>query len=402
MLSYKYRFYPSTEIKNNIAVALNHCRFTYNKLLELYHNGKIKNVYDACNHVVTLKQEHPELKTVYSKTLQRVGNHLFNNISVVRTLKNRGFNPGKLRYKSEHRFRTLEYNQSGFKLTEKLLELSRIGTVKLILHRPLPEGKIKSVLITKTKSGEYYAILQVETSGIKMLQNDKLQNDKAVGLDMGVRTFCYDSDGNFVDNPKFLEKSLRKIKLLQRTLSRKQGFSHNWVKTKQKLAKLHEYVANQRSNRNHQVSRYYVNNYGVICVEDLDILRMLNRQNRTGKTLRRNISDAGWGDFLSKLAYKAESAGRILVKVNPRETSQKCYHCGNIVKKDLSDRVHDCPYCGVSINRDFNSALNILKKGLELLSEGRKPPGLPAEPMVTGYVPKPLVLNQEAPALRPG
>ncbi|WP_174591652.1 RNA-guided endonuclease InsQ/TnpB family protein [Methanocella conradii] len=387
--SYRYCFYPSTEVRNNITTALNYCRFTYNKLLELYRNGKIKTVYDACNHVATLKQQYPELKTVYGKTLQRVGNHLFNNIMVLASLKKKRVKTGKLRYKNEYRFRTLEYNQSGFKITENLLELSKIGTVKLILHRPLPEGRIKSILITKTKSNNYYAIFLVETSNITMLQNDK-----PVGLDMGVKIFCYDSYGNFVDNPKFLEKSLYKIKLLQRKLSRKQRFSHNWLKTRCKLAKLQEYVANQRNNHNHQVSRYYVNNYGIICVEDLDILRMLNRQNRTGKTLRRNISDAGWGDFLSKLAYKAESAGRILVKVNPRETSQKCYHCGNIVKKDLSDRVHDCPYCGVSINRDFNSALNILRKGLELLSgrEGREPPGLPVEPAVNRdhQVSKPL------------
>ncbi|AFC98803.1 Transposase [Methanocella conradii HZ254] len=240
--SYRYRFYPSTEVRNNIDVALNYCRFTYNKLLELYRNGKIKTVYDACNYVATLKQQYPELKTVYSKTLQRAGNHLFNNIMVLASLKNKGFKTGGLRYKNEYRFRTLEYNQSGFKITENLLELSKIGTVKLILHRPLPEGRIKSI-------------------------------------------------------------------------------------------------------------------------------------------------------FLSKLAYKAESAGRVLVRVDPRETSQKCY-CGNIVKKDLSDRVHDCPCCGVSLDRDFNSALNILKKGLELLSgrEGREPPGLPVEPAVNRdhQVSKPL------------
>ncbi|MDI6896920.1 RNA-guided endonuclease InsQ/TnpB family protein [Methanocella conradii] len=386
--SYRYRFYPSTEVRNNITTALNYCRLTYNKLLELYYNGKINTVYDACNYVATLKQQYPELKTVYSKTLQRAGNHLFNNISVLASLKNKGFKTGGLRYKNEYRFRTLEYNQSGFKITENLLELSKIGTVKLILHRPLPEGRIKSILITRTKSGEYYAIFQVETSSITLLQNNS-----AVGLDMGVKTFCYDSDGNFVDNPKFLAQSLHKIKLLHRKLSRKQRFSQNWLKTRCKLAKLQEYVANQRNNHNHQVSRYYVNNYGIICVEDLSIARMLSRQNRTGKTLRRSISDAGWGDFLSKLAYKAESAGRVLVRVDPRETSQKCY-CGNIVKKDLSERVHDCPCCGVSLDRDFNSALNILKKGLELLSgrEGREPPGLPVEPAVNRdhQVSKPL------------
>ncbi|WP_174590110.1 hypothetical protein [Methanocella conradii] len=98
-------------LRNNITVALNHCRFTYNKLLELYYNGKIKTVYDACNYVATLKQQYPELKTVYSKTLQRFGNHLFNNISVLVSLRKKGFKTGRLRHKNEYRFRTLELNR---------------------------------------------------------------------------------------------------------------------------------------------------------------------------------------------------------------------------------------------------------------------------------------------------
>ena len=114
-LSYKYQFYPNQEIQDRIADAMSKCRFTYNKLLEMYRNRKINTVYDACNMVARIKNEHPKLKSVYSKVLQRTGNHLFNNISVLTGLKKKGSAVGKLRFKTEYSYRRLDYNQSGFK-----------------------------------------------------------------------------------------------------------------------------------------------------------------------------------------------------------------------------------------------------------------------------------------------
>jgi len=156
---------------------------------------------------------------------------------------------------------------------------------------------------------------------------------------------------------------------------------------RKKPGRLYEYVANQRNNRNHQISRYYINNYNIIAVEDLDILGMLRNNNyknsklslKARKTLKRNITDAGWRDFFDKLVYKAESAGKHLVKVNPGNTTQKCSECGNMVKKDLGDRMHVCPYCNVQLDRDFNAALNIKSAGLNLWLEGVEHAGSPAE-----------------------
>lgn len=392
--SYKYRIYPDREVQNNIALALNHCRYTYNQLLDAYRHREINNISQGSECLNQLKEQNPELKTVYSKTLQRVNDRLFNNISVLTSLRKKGIKTGKLKFKSEFRYRTLDYNQSGFKLTGNTVELSKIGSIKVKFHKKLPEGKIKGILITKSKSGKYYAIFQVETSTIKVLGQIK----SVIGLDVGLTEFVYDSDGNHIKNPKYLRQSLRRIKHLQRLLSNKVKFSNNWVKSKCLLAKLFEYVNNQRLNRNHQVSRKYVNNFDAVVVEDLDILRMIQSENNKNLTLskagrkglRRNISDAGWRDFVDKLEYKAESAGKLLVRVNPKNTTQRCNQCGELVFKDLLTREHKCPHCGLTIDRDYNAALNILKEGLkaiECLGVGQELPHYkPVEPLTATTV----------------
>lgn len=393
-LSYRYRFYPNQEVEDKITDAMGKCRFAYNKLLEMYRNKEVNTVYDACNMVARIKNDYPELKSVYSKVLQRTGNHLFSNISVLTELMKRGRKAGKLRFKSEYRYRRLDYNQSGFKFDREtgVLELSKIGSIGLTQHRELPEGKIKGIQIVKSKTDKYFAVFQISVPDNTV----KTTGNAIVGIDMGVKTFCYDSDQNQFENPKYLAQSLRKVKYLQRSVSRKlhvnkKKITSNYIKDKKKLTELHEYVANQRNNRNHQVSRYYVNDYDIIAVEDLDILGMLKMNDykksklslKSRKTLKRNILDAGWRDFFDKLVYKAESAGKYLVKANPKNTTQKCSICRNIVKKDLKDRIHICPYCNAQLDRDYNASLNIKKEGMKLWLKGMEHAGLPAEQIVT-------------------
>jgi len=162
---------------------------------------------------------------------------------------------------------------------------------------------------------------------------------------VGLEKFAALSDGSIIENPRHLRKTEERLKRAQRELSRKEKGSRNRERVRRKLAKLHAKVGNQR----------------MVAVEELNIKGMVKNHH-----LAKSISDAGWGEFISMLEYKAGEAGTKLVKVNPSGTSQKCSRCGMTVPKELSERVHCCPYCGLTLDRDVNAARNILKRALAL------------------------------------
>jgi len=232
-----------------------------------------------------------------------------------------------------------------------MLKLSKIGMVKITTHREIT-GTVKSCTIKKEYSGKWYAVLAVEEYPVLYSPNRQ-----AIGIDVGVKEFATLSNGETISNPKHLEKSEKKLKTLQRSVSRKKKGSKNRIKAKKKLARQHEKVRNQRKDFHHRVSSQLAWKYGKIAVEDLRIQNMVKNHN-----LAKSITDAGWGEFVSMLTYKAESAGREVTKVMPHGTSQQCSRCGNIVKKDLSVRTHACPHCGLVLDRDHNAAINILYK----------------------------------------
>ena len=180
---------------------------------------------------------------------------------------------------------------------------------------------------------------------------------QSIGLDVGIKEFAVLSSGEPIANPKYLQKSERKLKTIQRSLSRKKKGSKNRTKARLKVARQHEKVKNQRKDFHHRASSQLVWRYDKIVVEDLQIQNIVKNHN-----LAKSISDAGWGEFISMLTYKAESAGRTVEKVPPHGTTQECSRCGTIVKKNLSVRVHICPHCGLVLDRDHNAAINILQR----------------------------------------
>jgi putative transposase len=182
--------------------------------------------------------------------------------------------------------------------------------------------------------------------------------EKQVGIDVGLSNFITDSDGVQIENPKFYKKMMTKIKKEHRILSRKEKGSNNRMKQKVKLARIYERLENRHDDFLHKVSRYYVNNYDVICFEKLNIKGMIKNHN-----LAQGITNASWGKLIRMIAYKAENAGRQGIPVDPRGTTQRCARCGNVVYKGLADRQHECS-CGFAVHRDYNSALNILRQGL--------------------------------------
>ena len=263
--------------------------------------------------IVKLKKEEPEFQKPYAKVLQMVNYQLWSNIRVLSQLKKNGKKIGKLRYKTEGKWKILNYNQFGFSIDVKnnRISLSKIGSIKAKIHRKI-EGKIKGVIIKRYPSGKWYAIVQIEDKPEPLPKTDK-----TVGIDVGVKHFLTDSDRRQIENPKFYEKTIQKIKQLQKNLSRKQKDSKNREKARVKLAKAYEKLVNQRKDFLHKLSRYYVNNYDVIVVEDLHIKNMVRNHN-----LAQKILDASWGEFMQMLSYKAESASRIVKRVNPRGTSE--------------------------------------------------------------------------------
>ncbi len=211
---------------------------------------------------------------------------------------------------------------------------------------------------------------------------------RRVGIDLGLVSYVVDSDGRKFENPRYMRRSEDKIKKAQKNLSRKQKGSKNREKARMKLARAHEKIENQRRDHAHKLSRYYADNYDVIVVEDLDV-KELKEKGFAG--LRKSIHDAGWARFLQYLSYKAEGAGRKIVRVEPRGTTQHCSRCGAKVPKTLKDRVHWCPFCGYMADRDYNSARNILIAGVGHAEEPEEP-----WPLLPLSVEQALAMKQEA------
>ncbi len=365
-ISYKFRLYPDKKQEEKMLVVLDRCRFVYNQLLEGLNKQEKPNRLELQKSIPELKEEHPELKKVYSKVLQYEPYRLFSNLRSLAELKKNGKKVGRLRFKGKGRFKTFTYNQSGFKIIETgkrhgLLHLSKIGDIKIRMHRKVREGeKIKQVTVKRYSSGKWYAFLCCEQP-----VPVKKRIEKVVGIDMGIIHYVTDTEGRKVEHPLYLNKSLKSLRKKQRKLSKKKKGSKNYNKQKIKVAKIHEKIEKQRDGFLHKLSRFYTNNYEFIAVEKLNIDSLIRISYNA-----RNIMDSSWYKFAQFLSYKAERAGKTVVKVNPRGTTQECYKCGNKVEKSLAVRTHKCSYCGLEIERDYNSSFVVLKRGLELLGQG--------------------------------
>lgn len=241
LISYKYRAYPDATTEARLNGALDTCRWLYNKLLEecnaARENGITPTMRGSQARIVTLKDENPSLKGVYSKMLQMVNYTLWSNIAALSQTKKRGRKIGKLRFKSAFRYRTLNYNQSGFKIDREhsRITFSKIGTVPLNMHRPY-SGNVKGILITRS-GDKWYTIIQAEQT-----MSASKRDGRSVGIDVGLDSFAVDSDGTVIENPRFYEHSLDRIKKLHQSIARKQRFSKNWKKAKRKLEKIYEHI----------------------------------------------------------------------------------------------------------------------------------------------------------------
>ena len=361
MIAYKFRLYPTNEQEENLLFILEQCRWLYNNLLSLINESKKTPPKRKMQSMLPkLKEEQPELREVNAKTLQMVVFMLYNNLKALSELKKRGKKVGKLRYKKYGKFKSFILNQSGFKLIKTgnrldKLYISKVGEVPIRVHRSV-EGRIKQVIIKRYGSGEWFALLCVEEA-----EAPKKEIEKVVGIDLGIRSFLTDSEGRVIENPRFYERDSERLRREHRKLSRKKRGSKNYLRQLRRLCKVYEKIERKRDDFLHKLSRFYVDNYDLIAVEDLEIENMKRNHN-----LSSEISDASWSKFLRFLSYKAARAGKTVVKVPPRGTSE-----------GLS---WDDPL------RDYISARRILERA------GWGPPSEPAERRPLLHVPASAVI----------
>ena len=364
MRAYKYRIYPSNKQKVRLLNQFNVCKNIYNTLLseskelmttkKFEFNSLIKDIKTTCPSYYY--QAHSQVLQNVSDRLHKAFNNFFRRVKEKKSGKK--VKVGFPRFKS--RIKSITYPQSGFKfLNERRLKVSKIGSIPIVLHRT-PRGKVKTMTIKQNKAGHWFAFFscEAETQPVKHTSNKK------IGIDVGIEHFATLSNGETIDNPKLFIKSEKRLKRVQRKLSRKKKGSANRRKARFRLARQHLKVANQRSDFLHKLSSRIAKTYSFIAVEDLNICNMLHNHH-----LAKSINDVSWGSFIQMLSYKAVTCGGQLVKVNPRGTSKTCSQCGTLVDMCLSKRTFHCPNCGLVLHRDLNASFNIYDRaGLARIS----------------------------------
>ena len=359
--AFKYRLRPTAKQATTLALHLEECRMLYNHFvadrIQAYQDrGESLSLYDQQSRLPFLKTDQPRLASVHSQVLQNVAVRVdWAFQAFYRRCKDGGKQPGFPRFKGPGRYDSLTYPQAtAFRLDNKGLRLAKIGCLRGVWSRPL-EGRPKTCTVRRTATGKWYATLVCEVAAQPLPESAN-----AIGIDVGLEKFATLSNGETIANPRFFRQDEKALAQAQRKLSKAEQGTPARARARQIVARIHERIRFRRHNFAHQLTRRLVNHYGLITVEELTINGMVHNP-----CLAKSIHDAAWSQFRQCLSYKAEEAGRILVAVNPAYTSQDCSQCGHRLRKALSQRRHQCPGCGLDIDRDENAARNICRLGLQ-------------------------------------
>ncbi len=363
--AFKYRIYPSKKQKELIQKTFGCSRFVYNYFLDLKineykNNGKSLSYYDTSKLLTQLKKENDWLKEPDKDSLQKSLKDL--DVAYQKFFKEHTGFPKFKSKKDRHQSYRTSYSNNNIRFEDRFIKLPKLGLVKIRDKQTL-QGRILNATISQEPNGHYYCSLCC--TDVEMPQYQKTNQN--IGIDLGICDFAIFSDGTKIENPRFYEKSERKLARLQRELSRKTIGGSNWNKARIKVAKLQKHISNQRNDFLHKLTTDIVRNYDVICIEDLDVKSM---KETDSKTRNKHVGDVSWSEFRRQLTYKSQWYGKkvsVIGRYYP--SSQICHICGNRDgKKQENIREWICPKCGSELDRDINAAINILNEGLRLLS----------------------------------
>ena len=380
-IAYQYKLRPNKQQKEILEKWLNLLRRQYNYRLAERFNWYEQNrnsinycplicylpelkekpdYYSQKKDLINTKKLFSEYKDIHSQVLQDVIKRV--KLTFDKWLKgdSNKRRSGKPRFKGVGRYHSFTYPQMKQScIVGNKIKLPKIGEVKLIQHRAIPDGfKIKTATVIRKADG-YYVILSLEDKTVTSFDTEVTPHlNNTIGMDMGLKAFLVDSQGEEVKIPQYYRQAQKQLRIKQKAVSRKVKGSNRRRKAVLKLAKQHQKVANTRKDFHHKTANNLLKNHDVIAHEKLNIKGLAKSR------LSKSVNDAGWGQFLTILANKAEKAGLLTVAVKPHGTTQECSNCGTVVKKALSDRWHSCSHCGFEADRDKNAAINIKNRAV--------------------------------------
>ena len=381
--AYRFRAYCSNTTARVLKTQLEAACKLYNTLLHAEQKDYEENKHTMSRNelrqlALDLRKQNPELQVLYAQVAQQVADRFYK-------ARQRFFDglANKPKKKKPHRFLSLVYPQNGWKLSnwrevgqgknkkkKARLYLSKIGFFTLVIHTEFPLERVSQVCIKMYPSGRIYVIFTVEEPETQEQALD--EPAKVVGVDLGIEKLATLSDGRYLENPKPLERSLERIRLLQRRLSRKKFLSNNWFKSKRRLAKEYEHVKNLRRDLFFKLGVLLAKDYDVLVLEDLDVQGLI--QKGVTRTRRMRLYDSSFLEFRTLLEWEFRKRGKLVFPVPAYNTSRECFFCGRINKDlTLANRVFVCPECGWTVDRDLNASLVLLKRA------GWVPPVVPVE-----------------------
>ena len=362
MKTFEYRLFVTKQQHALLVQCLRESRLLYNEMLAITkaqyeEKGTFPSKYDLTRIFAGRGGEH-----VPATTVQMLADRLTKSLKRFLARKELALKVGFPRFKKGNQWHSLQLRQYGkdayvHEDKKHLIVPKKLGHfLKIKVHRKI-EGRPKTVHLVLRADGHWYALIVCETEP-QSTHLPSICTHTDVGIDVGLKSFLTDSEGNTVPNPRFYRTSQKTLRRKQRQLSRRKKGSQRRRKAAKNVAKTHLKINRQRRDHHFKTARPYAQGYQRIMVEDLAICHMVKNHH-----LAKSIMDASWGAFLAILSAKAASAGHEVIRVNPRFTSQRCHQCGQIVHKSLSVRTHLCPFCGYVADRDVNAAKNILMAG---------------------------------------
>jgi putative transposase len=328
-----------------------------NKIKSYEQDGKAISRFELNKQIRVLKDDYEWLKEINSQSLQGATLNLENAFTKFFREKS-GFPKFKSKKNPVQSFPIPQWYKVDFENNK--VYIPKIGWIKTRLHRRF-DGKQRTATIKRTPTGKYYISILVDDEK-QLPQKYKFDQNNTIGVDVGIKDFAVTSDGEKIDNPRYLKNSIERLKVLQKRLSRKQKGSNNYRKLKHQIAEYHEKISSQREDFQHKLSSRLISENQAVALETLNVKGLLRNHN-----LAQHITDASWSSFVQKLEYKAEWYGKNIIKIGRFDPSSKiCHVCGYYHQDlELKDREWECPDCKTKHDRDINASVNIKKFALD-------------------------------------